>query len=52
MAEPDFYDDKEKVKEISLEYDKLKAELVEAYARWEELAEEIAEIEEEFSSES
>ena len=52
MAEPDFYDDKEKVKEISLEYDKLKAELVEAYARWEELAEKISAIEEEFSSES
>jgi ATP-binding cassette subfamily F protein 3 len=51
MAEPDFYDDKEKVKEISLEYDKLKAELVEAYARWEELAEKISAIEEEFSSE-
>ncbi len=51
MAEPDFYDDAEKVKEISMEYDKLKGELVEVYARWEQMAEKIAEIEEEFSLE-
>jgi ATP-binding cassette subfamily F protein 3 len=49
MAEPDFYDDEEKVKEVSMEYDKLKGELVEVYARWEEMAEKMAEIEEEFS---
>lgn len=49
MAEPDFYDDEQQVKEISMEYEKLKAELVEIYAEWEELAMEIAEIEEEFS---
>ena len=48
MAQPDFYDDDEQVKETSLEYEKLKAELVEAYAEWEELALEISEIEEEF----
>lgn len=52
MAESDFYDDEEQVKEISLEYEKLKAELVESYAEWEELAMEMSEIEEEFSSES
>lgn len=50
MAEPDFYDDEEQVKEISMEYEKLKAELVETYAEWEELAMEISEIEEEFAS--
>lgn len=52
MAESDFYDDEEQVKEVSLEYEKLKAELVESYAEWEELAMEMSEIEEEFSSES
>ncbi|MFH5883147.1 ATP-binding cassette domain-containing protein [Halalkalibaculum sp. DA3122] len=48
MAEPDFYDDEVQVKEISLEYEKLKAELVETYAEWEKLAMKISEIEEEF----
>jgi len=49
MAQPDFYEDEERVKEISMEYEKLKAELVEVYARWEDLALQISEIEEEFS---
>lgn len=49
MAQPDFYDDEEQVKEISMEYEKLKAELVEIYSEWEELAMEMSEIEEEFS---
>lgn len=48
MASPDFYDDTDHVKETTLEYDKLKAELVEIYAEWEELALEVSEIEEEF----
>jgi ATP-binding cassette subfamily F protein 3 len=48
MAQSDFYDDEEQVKEISMEYDKLKAKLVEAYAEWEELASAMSEIEEEF----
>lgn len=51
MSKSDFYDDEQQVKEISMEYDKLKAELVEVYAEWEKLAMEISEIEEEFSSE-
>ncbi|WP_372634823.1 ABC-F family ATP-binding cassette domain-containing protein [Fodinibius sp.] len=51
MAAPDFYEDEERVKEVSLEYEKLKAELVEVYAEWEELAMKMSEIEEEFSSE-
>lgn len=48
MAQSDFYDDEEQVKEISLEYEKLKSELEEVYAEWEELAMKMAEIEEEF----
>ncbi|MDR8392202.1 ABC-F family ATP-binding cassette domain-containing protein [Aliifodinibius sp. S!AR15-10] len=48
MAEPDFYDDDERVKEVSLEYEKLKAELVEIYDEWETLALKISKIEEEF----
>src|SRR5699024_5889564 len=48
MARPDFYDDEEQVKELSMEYEKHKAELVEVYAEWEELAMEMSEIEEEF----
>jgi ATP-binding cassette subfamily F protein 3 len=48
MAEPDFYDDAEQVKDITLEYEKLKAELVEKYAKWEELAGKISRIEEEY----
>jgi ATP-binding cassette subfamily F protein 3 len=49
MAEPDFYDDEEQVKEISMEYENLKGKLVEIYAEWEELAMKMSEIEEEFS---
>jgi ATP-binding cassette subfamily F protein 3 len=52
MSQSDFYDDEEQVKEISMEYEKLKAELVEVYSEWEELAMKMSEIEEEFSSES
>lgn len=49
MAEPGFYDDGEQVKKTTMEYDKLKAELVEVYAKWESLAMEMSEIEEEHS---
>lgn len=49
MAQADFYEDETRVKEISMEYDKIKAELVEIYARWEDLAMQISEIKEEFS---
>jgi len=48
MAQSDFYEDEEEVKEISMEYEKLKAELVEVYSEWEELATKMSEIEEEF----
>jgi ATP-binding cassette subfamily F protein 3 len=48
MADPAFYDDSEQVQKVSMEYNKLKAELVETYAEWETLADEISAIEEEF----
>ena len=48
MAESDFYDDSTQVKETTMEYDKLKAELVEVYSEWEGLAMQISEIEEDF----
>ncbi|HKL17868.1 MAG TPA: ABC-F family ATP-binding cassette domain-containing protein [Halalkalibaculum sp.] len=50
MADSEFYDDSEQVKKTTMEYDKLKAELVEVYSEWEELAMEISEIEEEFET--
>lgn len=48
MADSDFYEDSTQVKETTMEYDKLKAELVEVYSEWEELAMQISEIEKEF----
>ncbi len=48
MADSGFYDDAERVKETTMEYDKLKAELVEVYSEWEDLALKVSEIEEEF----
>lgn len=51
MADSDFYDDSEQVRQTTMEYDKLKAELVDVYSEWEELAMEMNEIEEQFSSE-
>jgi len=50
MADSEFYDDSEQVKKTTMEYDKLKAELVEVYSEWEELAMQISEIEEEFET--
>lgn len=49
MAEPDFYDDPEKVKKFSLEYDQLKAKLTDRYSRWEEFANQIEAIESELA---
>tara|TARA_R100000908_G_scaffold65235_1_gene53103 strand:+ start:99308 stop:101278 length:1971 start_codon:yes stop_codon:yes gene_type:complete len=51
MAQPDFYDDEEKVKKFSLEYDQLKADLTDRYSQWEEYQQRLEVIEEEFSSE-
>ena len=38
MAKPDFYDDSDEVKKISLEYESLKADLVDLMHKWEEIA--------------
>ncbi len=38
MADTAFYDDDEKVKTISMEYDQLKNSLAESFTKWEELA--------------
>lgn len=48
MAEPDFYDDAEKVKKFSLEYDQLKADLTDRYSKWEEYQNRMEVIEQEF----
>ena len=46
MAEPDFYNDGEAVKQISIEYETLTQKLAEAYSKWEEIASRIEYIEE------
>lgn len=48
MAEPDFYDDGERVQKISKEYDAIQQELDDIMMEWEELAMQIAEIEAEY----
>jgi len=48
MAQPDFYDDADKVKEFSLEYDQLKADLTDRYSKWEEYQQRLEAIEQEF----
>ncbi|REL33460.1 ABC transporter ATP-binding protein [Rhodohalobacter sp. SW132] len=50
MAETDFYDDSEKVKKVSLEYEELKHELGQSFNKWEEIAGRIEFIEEEYES--
>lgn len=47
MAEVDFYDDADRVKKISLEYEQLKMDLTHAYSKWEEYANRIEVIEQE-----
>jgi ATP-binding cassette subfamily F protein 3 len=51
MAQPDFYDDADKVKKFSLEYDQLKADLTDRFSKWEEYQQRLEVIEAEFSSE-
>lgn len=51
MAQPDFYDDEEKVKKFSLEYDQLKADLTDRYSKWEEYQQRLEVVEQEVSSE-
>lgn len=50
MAEPDFYDDAEKVKKISLEYEEVKQSLSQSFNKWEEIAGRIEFIEEEYDA--
>lgn len=49
MAETDFYDDAEKVKNTTLEYEQLKMDLTAHYSQWEEYANRIEVIEQELS---
>lgn len=51
MAQTDFYDDEEKVKKFSLEYDQLKADLTDRYSKWEEFQQRLEVVEQEVSSE-
>ncbi len=48
MKNPSFYDDGEKVKEVTIEYDKIQSELEQTYIKWEEIAGRIESIEESF----
>lgn len=50
MAEPDFYDDSDRVKKISLEYEELKNSLTQAFGKWEEIAGRIEFIEKDYES--
>jgi ATP-binding cassette subfamily F protein 3 len=45
MANPEFYDDAEKVKKTSIEYDNLKSDLADYLHKWEEVADRIEFIE-------
>lgn len=50
MAQPDFYDDSDEVKEISLEYESIKTDLVELMHKWEEIAGRIEFVESEYEA--
>jgi ATP-binding cassette, subfamily F, member 3 len=52
MADTGFYDDSEKVKEISLEYESIKNELAELLNKWEEIAGRIEFIETQYEQET
>jgi len=49
MAEVDFYEDAEKVKKTSLEYEQLKMDLTSHYSKWEEYANRIEILEQELT---
>lgn len=51
MADPDFYNDSERVKEVSLEYEALKSRLADLLNKWEDLAGRIEFAEAEFDRE-
>ena len=50
MGEPDFYDDSDRVKKISLEYEELKNSLNGAFSKWEEIAGRIEFIEKDYDA--
>ena len=50
MAEPDFYDDPDRVKKVSIEYEELKQKLTESFSKWEEIAGRIEFIEEDYEA--
>ena len=50
MAKPNFYDDADNVKEVSMEYEEIKSGLADNLDKWEEIAGRIEFIEEEFES--
>jgi ATP-binding cassette subfamily F protein 3 len=52
MADPTFYDDSERVKEVSLEYEKIKTDMAELLNKWEEVAGRIEYVEKEYDEES
>jgi len=51
MADPNFYDDEDRVKEISLEYESVKVESAEKMEKWEEIVGRIEHIENSFDQE-
>jgi len=51
MADPGFYDDEDRVKEISLEYESVKGESAEKMEKWEEIVGRIEHIENSFDQE-
>jgi len=52
MADPAFYDDSERVKEVSLEYEKIKTDMAELLNKWEEVAGRIEYVESEYDEEN
>ncbi|MDZ7718260.1 MAG: ABC-F family ATP-binding cassette domain-containing protein [Balneolaceae bacterium] len=50
MAQPDFYDDSDEVKEISLEYETIKTDLTDLMHKWEEIAGRIEFVESEYEA--
>ena len=50
MAESDFYDDSDRVKKVSIEYEELKQKLAESFSKWEEIAGRIEFIEEDYEA--
>tara|TARA_R110000868_G_scaffold368227_1_gene631223 strand:+ start:62002 stop:63969 length:1968 start_codon:yes stop_codon:yes gene_type:complete len=50
MAQTDFYEDADRVKEVSLEYESIKSELTNLMFKWEEYSGQIEEVESELSA--